>query len=128
MGGAMDNGWIGTGKSPIAATDEDNVILVWHLYHGVMVEKRERFHTNRFFSHWREIDHTAWISTKQRKPTQDDADVYHCVIARNRFGEVMTAGWHRFEYESDLTEWQRPPDPPEGSDALRIKFEQEELH
>ncbi|MBR1565145.1 MAG: hypothetical protein IJ649_00135 [Oscillospiraceae bacterium] len=104
------------------------MILVWHVYHGVMVEKRRRLRRNRFFTHWQEIDNEAWISVKDRAPTRDDADVYNCVIARNRWGDMMTAGWHRFAHETDLTDWQHPPAPPEDFLGLREKYEEEELH
>lgn len=115
----MDNGWIGSEHSPIAAGDEDDMILVWHTYHGVMVERRSRYHDNRFYSHWMEIDNRKWISITTRKPTKEDADVYSCVIARNRWGETMTAGWHRFRHESDLVAWQHPPEAPDNYRELR---------
>ena len=112
----MDRGWVGIDR-PIAAGDAP--VIVWHVYSGVMVEQRDRATSNRFMTHWREIDDEAWISTRERKPTKEDADQYDCVISRNRWGDVAMAGWHRFEHETDLTHWQRTPPPPHDFRELR---------
>ncbi len=88
-----------------------------------MIEGREQAIRNRFITHWREIDSGKWIDSNRRKPTKQDADEYDCVISRNRWDEVSMAGWHRFEAESTLTGWQRPPEPPEGYEELRRNAE-----
>lgn len=113
----MDNGWIGLHDGPIAAGDVP--IIVWHVHQGVMVFKRESVNSNRFLSHWREIDNAAWIDARVQKPTKQDADALDCVISLNEWGEVSTAGWHRFEHETDLIYWQHPPDPPVNFSELR---------
>lgn len=113
----MDRGWIGLSEHPIAAGDAP--VIVWHVYSGVMVERRDRVTANRFMTHWREIDAGAWIDTQDHRPTKEDADIYDCVIAQNRWGDVAMAGWHRFEHEPGLIRWQRPPDPPACFRALQ---------
>lgn len=113
----MDSDWIEISKHPIAAGDAP--VIVWHVYSGVMVEQRDRAATNRFMTHWREIDAEAWIDTEDRRPTREDADAYDCVISQNRWGDVGMAGWHRFEHEPILTRWQRAPDPPANFRELR---------
>lgn len=114
----MDKGWIGIKEHPIAAGD--GPVIVWHVYSGVMVEQRDRATANRFMTHWREIDETAWIDVRQHSPTEADADIYDCVISQNKWGEPGMAGWHRFEHESDLIRWQPTPDPPADFRELRI--------
>lgn len=115
----MQQGWIEIDHRSIAAGTEDEPVIVWHVYHGVMVEKRFIAAKNRFMTHWRDIDNAAWIDAGQRRPTRADADIYKCVISLNRWGEASTAGWHRFAHEADLIAWQPTPEPPEGFDALR---------
>ena len=113
----MDNGWISLSDSPVAT--HDGPIIVWHVYSGVMVESREHALRNRFMTHWQEINTGAWIRTADRKPTKEDADIYDCVISLNKWGDVSMAGWHRFERESCLICWQRPPSPPHNFRELR---------
>lgn len=113
----MDNGWIGLHDGPIAA--EDAPVIVWHVHQGVMVYQREAVSSNRFLTHWREIDNGAWIDTGICKPTKQDADALDCVISLNKWGDVSMAGWHRFEHEDDLIRWQRPPDPPDNFSELQ---------
>lgn len=113
----MDSGWIEIDHSPIAAPDEP--LLVWHVYSGVMVERMEQAMKNRFITHWRKIDDDAWIDARMRKPTKADADPYDCVISQNMWGEILTAGWHRFANEASLIRWQSPPGPPSNFRELR---------
>ena len=117
----MDNGWIDLSTSPIAAGD--GPVIVWHVYQGAMVCRREDVAFNRFFSHYREIDAGGWIDTTERKPTRNDADAQECVISQNKWDEISMAGWHRFESENNLTRWQRPPKPPVNFRELRDKAE-----
>ena len=113
----MDKGWIGINEHPIAAGD--GPVIVWHVYSGVMVEQRDRAKANRFMTHWREIDETAWIDARRHAPTKADADIYDCVISQNKWGEAGMAGWHRFGRESDLICWQPTPEPPTNFRELR---------
>jgi len=113
----MDNGWIDLSTSPIAAGD--GPVIVWHVYNGVMVERRDRPASNRFMTHWQEINETAWIDAGERKPTKEDADAYDCVISQDRWGDIGMAGWHRFEREPCLIRWQHVPDPPINFRELR---------
>lgn len=117
----MDNGWIGISDRPIAAGDQP--VIVWHVYQGAMVCRREDVASNRFYSHWREIDTGAWIDTAERRPTRNDADAQECVISQNKWDEISVAGWHRFENESSLIRWQHPPEPPANFRELREKAE-----
>lgn len=80
---------------------------------GCIVVKREYLTENRFITHFCEIDPNAWISVTSRKPIKADTDAYGCVIAMNRWGHILMAGWRRFEQETSLTHWQRPPDGPQ---------------
>lgn len=113
----MVSGWIDLSTSPIAAGD--GPVIVWHVYSGVMVERRDRATSNRFMTHWQEIDNDAWIDARNRKPTKEDADAYDCVISQNTWGDIGMAGWHRFEHEAELFRWQHAPDPPVNFSELR---------
>lgn len=116
----MDKGWIEMSNDPIAAGDERERIIVWHVYSGVMVTERRHAIENRFMTHWRTIDAGAWIESSERRPTREDADAYECVISRNKWGVVSMAGWHRFWNEDELTAWQHPPEPPDSHRELQI--------
>ena len=113
----MDNGWIEIAKHPIAAGDAP--VIVWHVYSGVMVERRDHAAANRFMTHWQEINAGAWIDAQERLPTREDADIYNCVISQNQWGDIAMAGWHRFEHEPQLLRWQHPPSPPHNFSELR---------
>lgn len=115
----MDNGWIGIAEHPIAAGDAP--VIVWHVYSGVMVERRDHAAANRFMTHWQEINAGAWIDAQERTPTKEDADEYDCVISQNQWGDIAMAGWHRFEHEKNLVRWQHPPSPPHNFRELRNK-------
>lgn len=106
----MNQDWIDVAKHPVTAGNDP--VVVWHIYSGVMLERRDRVTMNPFYTHWREIDHDAWIETNDRLPKNEDADAYDCVIAQNRWGETAMAGWHRFESEPSLVRWQSPPSSP----------------
>ena len=43
----MDKGWIEMSNDPIAAGDERERIIVWHVYSGVMVTERRHAIENR---------------------------------------------------------------------------------
>lgn len=107
----MDRGWIGIQDSPIAAGG--GRLIAYHIYSGVMVVDREEARRNPFITHWQEINDEAWIEADERKPTREDADKCGIVISQDRWGEVKTAGWHRFGHEKQLTHWQPPPHPPQ---------------
>ena len=106
----MDNGWIDLRDGPIAAGETP--VIVWHVYQSVMIFRREAVKSNRFVTHWREIDSEAWIDARIRRPTKQDADALNCVISLNKWGDVSMAGWHRFEHEAELVRWQSPPEAP----------------
>ncbi len=113
----MDRSWAEIDGRLIEAGE--GPVIVWHVYNGAMVVKREYAIENSFFSHWREIDNEAWIDARKRKPTRDDADEYGCVLSQNKWGEASVAGWHRFEREPYLVAWQHMPDPPDNYRELR---------
>lgn len=118
----MDSDWIEMSRSPIARECPDAPVIVWHVYSGAMVERLERAMKNRFMTHWREIDNGAWIDARERKPTQEDADAYDCVISQDVWGEVAMAGWHRFDREPRLARWQTPPPAPPNICELRNRI------
>lgn len=55
-----------------------------------------------------------WIDMSARKPTQDDADEYGCVIVWHLFQGVMITGWRNAASGIYHTHWQKTPDAPEG--------------
>ncbi len=118
--GKMGHGWIDVSASPIAnGIMPGSVILVWHIFQGVMAVPCEKWNENRFYTHWRTIDNNAWIRTEDRLPKRADADILNCVISRDGLGEIRLTGWHRFLTESGFNEWQTPPEPPDGYQELR---------
>lgn len=115
-----DSGWNDVSVSPIAnGIKPGSVILVWHIFQGVMAVPCENWNENRFYTHWRTINNDAWIQTTDRLPERADADTLNCVISRNRLEEIRLTGWHRFMTESGLNEWQTPPEPPDNYRELR---------
>lgn len=106
-----NNGW-----KPLSTLPKAGTILVWHVYQGVMVTTAERATENRFNKYWREVS-DAWIYPHERAPEQRDADVYNCVIVRDKWDDVRLMGWHRFP-STEIAAWQSPPGPP--SDYLQL--------
>lgn len=54
-------------------------------------------------------------------PTEDDADIWNCVMGWNKYDGPVITGWHQFKKheraEADiLTHWRHCPPPPEGSE------------
>lgn len=96
----------------VAGVEPESIILVWHSYQGAMAVPCSEYGSNRFFTHWRRVDAKAWISRKERLPGKEDSDAQNCVVARNTWGEVIMAGWHRIVHDPGFTHWQHPPDPP----------------
>lgn len=107
------NDWTTITTSPLdAGFAASDVILVWHVYQGVMVIPCEKYATNPFFTHWRGVDENAWVKRAERMPGKKDADPLNCVIARDELGNVVVTGWHRVDDDGDFTQWQTPPPPP----------------
>lgn len=118
-----NNGWIELAHDPIAAgIDPDAYILVWHAHQGVLVYLCRNCRDNPCNSYWQEVNQSAWTDSKRRLPTKADADELDCVIARNRWGDILMAGWHRFANEDSLVSWQAPPAPPDGYLELRKRM------
>lgn len=116
-GDRVATGWISINDRPI--TDEPGKTLVWHVYCGAMVMDYAQARKNRYVTHWQEIDPAAWIRADARRPRQEDADIYNCVISLDAWGGISLAGWHRFANEKQLTGWQRVPEPPGNAGELR---------
>ena len=58
------------------------------------------------------MDDGCWIDAKQRKPTEADTDVYHCVLAYHKYNGAMVTGWHQFDTSTMFTHWMPLPLPP----------------
>lgn len=105
--------WTGIEECPIeAGIDPEATILVWHIYQGVMTIPCGKYGSNPLFTHWRRPDARGWIRREERLPEERDSDAQHCVIARDAWGDITMAGWHRFAGDGDFTHWQHPPGPP----------------
>lgn len=117
-----DDGWKTVKDSPIlAGIDQMAPVLFWHAFQGALVDVCVACYDNRFYTHWRTIDDSAWIKSADRLPTIDDADActQRCVIAENTHGDVRTIGWFNLNRQNGWTRWQRIPDPPQGYQELR---------
>lgn len=98
---------------------DGGMILVWHVYQGVMPCKAEEWQKNRFFMYWRPVPDIGWIKSADRKPTRKDADGNNCVLAEDADGRVKVTGWHQFDTNTTLTRWMRTPEPPDDYQELR---------
>lgn len=109
-----ESGWIPIGERgpEEVGIEPDAAVLCWHQYSGVMVDLCGRIFCNRFYSYWMEIDDAAWIKASDQMPTEKDADIYSCVLARYEDGRTLMTGWRRFHEDPLLAEWQRAPDGP----------------
>ena len=58
------------------------------------------------------MEDEGWIDVKQRKPTDSDADVFHCVLAYHMYNGAMVTGWHQFDINPYFTHWMPLPLPP----------------
>jgi len=87
-------------------------MLIYHVFRGVIAEKWENRHDTPMFTHWRDMPKTGWISTADRRPTEADADIFQCVLARHEFDGLRVTGWRRFHSDKYLTHWQHTPEPP----------------
>ena len=54
----------------------------------------------------------GWIDASEIKPTKNDADAQHCVLAWHRYNGCMIIGWWQFKENKLLLYWQRLPRPP----------------
>lgn len=97
-------------------------ILIWHVFRGVIAEPWEKRHATPMFTHWKPMPRKGWIAAADRKPTPDDADVMHCVLARHDEDGIRVTGWHQFGHNTHLTHWMPTPPPPVDGPIYRKKF------
>ena len=95
--------------------DENGKVLVWHRLQGAMLARWDRITDNRFYDFWMRIQplERKWISIKQQTPTAADADIYGCVLVKDRHNGHRVTGWHQPEMDGGITDWQRLPRSPE---------------
>ena len=116
------NAWIDLRKRKPAKRDGE-FVLMWHVYQGAMVERRQQYRSNRFYSHWRPMPTEGWIDARERKPTIADSDVWHCVLTRHEIDGFKVTGWHQFDVDRYLTHWMPTPEPPPNYRELRNSIE-----
>ena len=54
-----------------------------------------------------------WIWSKDRMPTQEDADAQNCVLVWHELSGVMVTGWHRVKDNRFMVAWAKTPEGPE---------------
>lgn len=118
----MDSkGWIPIRERPPNEQDGE-IILVWHVFQGTMAVPRDKYHENRFYSHWRAMPAEGWIDAETRLPTKQDSDVWGCVLTRHEFYGFKVTGWHQFEWNDYYTHWMHTPEPPDDYIELRNQY------
>ena len=70
----------------------------------------------------------SWISMKDRKPENEDADDYGCVLVWHLYQGVMLTGWRNACNGVYHTHWMHTPPPPEGSREAMRDFEFNVFH
>ena len=110
--------WIDLRERTPAEADGEYV-LMWHIYQGAIVEPRERYNSNRFYSHWRPMPTDGWIDARERRPTAADSDVWQCVLSRHAVYGFKVTGWHQFEVDRYCTHLMPTPGPPSNHHELR---------
>ena len=120
----MDNqGWTAfEDQEPEESACLDGYLLIFHVFRGVVAEPWEKRHDTAMYTHWKPMPRTGWISAAERKPTPDDADISHCVLARHEDGLIRVTGWHQFRHNAGLTHWMPTPAPPDRQAEYRKRF------
>lgn len=116
----MDGGWIDLKKR--LPRKADGVVLVWHVFQGVMIARWDDAPDNCFFSHWRPMPVSGWVESRERWPTAQDGDTENCVLTRHMYDGYRVTGWHQFAWDPYFTHWMRTPAGPEGFEALRDRL------
>lgn len=114
----MTGGWLGMESCPRAEDRETRSVLVWHAYQRCMVYDCEKARDNRFIAYWQEIP-DRWISVRDRKPGQEDANPLGVVIVTDTHGNVRLRGWQQAAGEAEITHWMPTPEAPDNYKELR---------
>lgn len=92
--------------------ENEGMVFVWHRYQGVLYVPWDRMH-NRFYQYWMPTNGTIrWNDATEIRPTQADADVMGCVLAKDAQDNVRLAGWHAFDASALYTHWAILPEKP----------------
>jgi len=119
-----NNGWIVSASRLPTADDADRwgMVFVWHTFQGVMLVHWTMVESNRYFSCWMQVRQgirRKWVKASERVPTEDDGDMMHCVLAKDKHGKKSVTGWHQFGWNTSLIQWAALPGPPENWHELR---------
>lgn len=97
-------------------------LLVWHVFRGVVSEHWESRNQTAMYTHWKTMPRKGWICSKDKAPTQNDADVMNCVLARHDIDGIKVTGWHQIKIDKHFTHWMPTPLPPVDGAAYRKRF------
>lgn len=109
----MDAEWVSFDERD--ATEKDSpqgMLLLWHIYRGVVVEPFESRRDTRMYTHWAHVPVCGWIETAETRPEAEDADYRGCVLGWHRWDGFRITGWRRFEEDKYLERWMRCPKGP----------------
>jgi hypothetical protein len=115
-----NNGWTHRDSRMPRAADggEYGKVYAWHAFQNAMIVRWREFRQNPFHVYWMRVPET-WIDAADRKPTKADSDAQDCVLAKDRRGDIRVTGYHQFDVDGDLTQWQILPAPPSDYKALK---------
>ena len=108
------NGWTTfASREPTKSDCLDGWLLLWHVYRGAISERWENRRHTPMITHWQPMPKEGWISASERKPTQADADIFNCVLAKHKYDGIKVTGWRQFEHDRYLTHWLPTPGNPD---------------